>query len=156
MGVEVMVMLARVWDVLVLTRLEEEGEAFNMGLPDQRPAGESAGYWGKNNRHSVPSSRHQSVRRSDRTRGVGVGGSFKLRLCFCCTSFVEYSHISEGESNSTETDIKLSVKETRVSSKPDCNSSAWQKSLSSDNTVPFFPPFSSPLSAFWRAGAFER
>lgn len=45
--------LASEWDVLVLTRLEERGEAFCTTQPDQRPAGESADYQGKNNTHTL-------------------------------------------------------------------------------------------------------
>lgn len=34
-------------------KVRGEGEAFSAGLPDQRPAGERAGYQGKNNTHTL-------------------------------------------------------------------------------------------------------
>lgn len=61
------------WDVLVLTRLEERGEAFFTTLPDQRPAGESADYQGKNNTRTIQSSRHQRERKGDGEIGRGGG-----------------------------------------------------------------------------------
>lgn len=49
-------------------KVRGEGEAFNAGLPDQRPAGESAGYRGKNNTHYTKqqASEGQKERRGDR------------------------------------------------------------------------------------------
>lgn len=79
------------WDVLVLTGLEEgRGRrrgvvvvggvccgALNAGLLDQRPAGERAGYRGKNNTHTIASSRHQRAR--SREEEIESKGS----VCVC-------------------------------------------------------------------------
>lgn len=43
-------------------KVRGEGEAFSTRLPDQRPAGERAGYQGKNNTHTIRSSRHRRAR----------------------------------------------------------------------------------------------
>lgn len=58
-------------------KVRGEGEAFSTGLPDQRPAGERAGYQGKNNTHTIQSSRHHSARRREEeidSEGEGGGG----------------------------------------------------------------------------------
>lgn len=53
-------------------KVRGEGEAFSTGLPDQRPAGERAGYQGKNNTHTLKRSRHQRARKREEIDGGGV------------------------------------------------------------------------------------
>lgn len=57
------------------------GGALNAGLPDQRPAGERAGYRGKNNTHTIASSRHQRAR--SREEEVESKGESKGYVCVC-------------------------------------------------------------------------
>lgn len=55
-------------------KVRGEGEAFSSGLPDQRPAGERAGYRGKNNTHTIQSSRHQRARKREEEIDSEGGG----------------------------------------------------------------------------------
>lgn len=127
-----------VWDVLVLTRLEERGRHSTLGSLI-KGLQERAGYQGKNNTHTTQSSRHQRARK----REVEIESGF-WNCVFLCTSFV-WLHKSmsltqrgiEHYCNSSERSIKPSVRETTLSSKPLCKDSAWQKSLPSENTVYF-------------------
>lgn len=62
-------------------KVRGEGEAFSAGLPDQRPAGERAGYQGKNNTHTIQSSRHQrATERDEEIVGGGEGGRWSREL----------------------------------------------------------------------------
>lgn len=112
-------------------KVRGEGEAFNAGLPDQRPAGERAGYQGKNNTHTIQSSRHQRARKrqevieSEEGWGWGVesneegeGGQRELDLSaetffsplyiFCTASQEHVIHREiEHYCNSTETENNI-------------------------------------------------
>lgn len=72
-------------------KVRGEGEAFSTGLSDQRSAGERAGYQGKNNTHTIQSSRHQRASKREVEidsevfgRGVKDGQESCFSFCIYC------------------------------------------------------------------------